>query len=136
MALLETQAFAPRPIHRIIAGGAMLFGVMTVFSGGNVIFGPEAARELAGQFVPFVVWFNFSAGFFYIAAGLAIWRGHRFAMWLSIAIAAATALVAAAFALWVMQGGGYEMRTVGALTLRFGIWALISLVLLRTIART
>lgn len=136
MALLETQAFVPRPIHRIIAAGAMLFGVITVFSGGNVIFGPEAARELAGQFVPFVVWFNFSAGFFYIVAGIAIWRGHRFAIWLSIAIAAATALVAAAFALWVMQGGGYEMRTVGALTLRFGIWALISLIIRRAIART
>ncbi len=32
-----------------------------------------AARVAAGNFVPFVVWFNFLAGFVYVAAGVELW---------------------------------------------------------------
>ena len=109
----------------------MVFGALTVISGGNVLFGVDAVQELAGRFVPFVVWFNFIAGFLYIAAGLAIWLGHRWALGLSVAIAAATPVVAAAFGIWVIQGGDYEMRTVGALALRFGVWVAIAFAVFR-----
>ena len=122
----KAQTFKPRPYLKGIALLALMFGAVTVISGGNVLFGAQEVRQLAGQIVPFVVWFNFIAGFFYIAAGLAIWRGHRLASGLSIAIAVSTALVATAFGAWVLQGGGYEMRTVGSLTLRFVVWAVIS----------
>ena len=122
----KAQALKPRPYLKGLATLAIVFGAATIISGGNVLFGPEVVQEMAGRFVPFVVWFNFVAGFFYIAAGLTIWLGHRFALGLSIAIAAATLLVAVALGVWVIQGGGYETRTVGALALRFAIWAAIS----------
>ncbi|NND17791.1 MAG: hypothetical protein HKN98_04360 [Silicimonas sp.] len=115
---------------------ALVFGTMTIISGGSVLFGTRAVREMAGHYVTFVVWFNFIAGFAYIAAGLAIWQLHRWALGLSIAIAVATALVTAAFAVWVLQGGGFEMRTVGALALRFGVWAAISWAVFRARARS
>ncbi len=88
---------------------------------------------MAGQFVPFVVWFNFLAGFAYVAAGLAIWTGHRLALGLSISIAVATVIVATGFGVWVLQGGAFEMRTVGALALRFGVWMVISLAVYRAV---
>ena len=47
---------------------------------------------------------------------------------LSIWIAIATALVFAAFGVVVMQGTPYEMRTVGAMVIRTGVWAVISAV--------
>jgi len=120
------QALEPRPFLKGIALLAFAFGVLTLISGGNVLFGPEAVRAMAGRFVPFVVWFNFLAGFFYCVAGLAIWFGHDWALRLSIGIAVATALVAVAFGVWVVQGGGFEMRTIGALAFRFAVWAAIA----------
>lgn len=38
---------------------AVLFGLLTIQEGGAVIFWSETARRAAGQYVPFVVWFNF-----------------------------------------------------------------------------
>ncbi|MGB7244462.1 MAG: hypothetical protein WBC93_20545 [Sulfitobacter sp.] len=131
MTELKAKAIKPRPYLKGIALLAIVFGATTVISGGNVLFGPKVVQEMAGRFVPFVVWFNFFAGFFYIAAGLAIWQRHRFALGLSIAIASATLLVAVAFGVWVIQGGDFEMRTVGALALRFAVWAAISWAVLR-----
>ena len=126
---MKRQASQPR--LKAIAALAMVFGAVTVVSGGTVLFGPEAAEDMAGQFVPFVVWFNFGAGFAYIAAGLAIWVGHRWALGISVAIAIATAVVAVGFAFWVLQGGAFEMRTVGALALRFAVWVAIAVTVFR-----
>ena len=43
---------------------AIGFGVMTLKSGGFALFGGVEGKEFAGQYVPFVLWFNFIAGFF------------------------------------------------------------------------
>ncbi len=53
---------------------------------------------------------------------------RRSAVWLSVAIAVATALVLAAFGLHVAGGGLYEMRTVGAMLLRLAVWTTIATV--------
>lgn len=101
---------------RVAAVVAVLFGAATVASGGNVLFGGGAAA--AGNYVPFVLWFNFIAGFFYVAAGIGLWRRRRWAVWLAAALAALTALAFAAFGWHVAAGGAFEMRTVAAMTLR------------------
>ncbi len=116
----------PTGTIRLVAGVAMIFGLMTVFSGGSVLFGPDVARSAAGAYVPFVVWFNFLAGFAYVIAGMGIWTGAPWARTLSGLIAGATVLVALAFGAYVALGGAYEMRTVFALIFRAGVWALIA----------
>lgn len=102
-----------------------IFGLMTVRAGGAVLFS-EAARQAAGNYVPFVVWFNFLAGFAYIAAAIGIWKSAPWAGAVSAAIAVATLAVFTAFGVTVLMGGGYEMRTVAAMTFRFGFWAAVS----------
>lgn len=109
----------------LVAGA---FGALTVKEGGSVLFGSEAARLAAGQYVPFVLWFNFLAGFAYIAAGIGLWLRRRWAARLALAIAAATALVFAAFAVHILAGGAYELRTVFAMTLRTLVWSAIAAV--------
>ncbi len=109
---------------RIGAVVAVLFGAATVASGANVLFGGGAAA--AGNYVPFVVWFNFLAGFAYVAAGVGLWRERRWAARLAVALAALTALVFAAFGWHVVAGGAFEMRTVAAMTLRTLLWAAIA----------
>lgn len=125
-----------RPAWVFIAGlVALAFGALTVFSGGRVLFGPEAARVAAGNYVPFVLWFNFLAGFAYIAAGVGLVLWRRWAIWLALGIAVATALVFAAFGLHVAAGGAFEPRTVVAMTLRSVFWAVIAALALRAQSR-
>jgi hypothetical protein len=109
---------------RLAAIVAVLFGAATVLSGGNVLFGSGAAA--AGHYVPFVVWFNFLAGFAYIVAGAGLWRHRPWAVALALAVAILTALVFAAFGIHVARGGAFEMRTVAAMTLRTVLWAAIA----------
>ena len=104
---------------------AVLFGSLTIVSGGATIFNAQA-RQAAGNFVAFVLWFNFLAGFAYVIAGIGLWRLQRWSLWLSVAIAIATVVVFGLFGIEVMNGGLYEMRTVGAMSLRAIVWLVIS----------
>jgi hypothetical protein len=112
---------------RGVAFLAIAFGMLTIKSGGQVVFGNTAARAAAGNFVPFVVWFNFLAGFAYVAAGVGLWARRRWAAVIAVALAAGTALAFAAFGAHIASGGAYEMRTVWALTLRLAVGSAITL---------
>ncbi|MHB0951022.1 MAG: hypothetical protein ACYC10_03760 [Allorhizobium sp.] len=120
-------------IAGVIAGAiAVIFGLLTIFSGGQALFGNEAARAAVGAAVPFVLWFNFGAGFAYVVAGVGLLMRARWAATLAALIAGATVLVALAFAVHVFTGGAYEMRTVGAMALRSLVWIVIAVVARRT----
>jgi hypothetical protein len=114
---------------------AVAFGLLTIASGGRTLFGGEAARQSAGAYVPFVLWFNFAAGFAYVIAGVGLWLKRRWAAGLAAAIAIATLLVFAGFGWHVLSGGAYEMRTVAAMTLRSALWVAIAWLAARRIQR-
>jgi hypothetical protein len=120
-----------RLVLRAAAPVAIVFGLLTVLSGGTALFGGPEARAAVGDAVPFVLWFNFFAGFAYIIAGGGLLAHQRWAVWLSGAIFLATVLVFAAFGFHVVQGGAYEMRTVGAMTLRTFAWLAIAAIAVR-----
>jgi hypothetical protein len=105
---------------------AVLFGILTVLSGGRALFGGEAAREAVGNAVPFVLWFNFVAGLFYVLAGIGLLLWRQWAAQLSALIAISTLAIFVAFGWHVATGGAFEMRTVGAMILRSGFWAVIA----------
>lgn len=102
---------------------AIGFGLLTLREGGAVLFVDGAARRAAGHYVPFVLWFNFLAGFAYIIAGVGLRMRRRWAAWLAIVIAVATALVFLAFGVHVVLGGTWAQRTPVAMTLRTLVWA-------------
>lgn len=111
------------PSLRAMAVIAVLFGLLTVASGGRVLFGGDAVRQTAGAAVGFVVWFNFLAGFAYVVAGLGLWLGRRWAVPWAALIALTTAMVFAVFAVHVWNGGAYELRTAAAMSVRLAVWA-------------
>jgi hypothetical protein len=115
---------------------AISFGLLTIRAGGTVLFGSAAARSAAGHYVPFVLWFNFLAGFAYVIAGAGLWLRHRWAVWLAVVIAATTALVFATFGVHIYAGGAYEMRTVIAMSLRTLVWVTIAAIAWRGLRRT
>ena len=86
---------------------AIAFGLLTIKEGGMTLSGNAAAVTAAGNYVPFVLWFNFVAGFAYVVAGAGLWMQRRWAAWLAVAIAAATALAFAAFGVHVVSGAAY-----------------------------
>lgn len=118
---------------RFLATMAIVFGVLTVFSGGRALFGGAEARAAVGNAVDFVLWFNFFAGFAYVLSGFGLWRRRRWAARAASLLALVTALVAGAFAVHVAGGGAYETRTVGALALRLLFWGVVAVVALRVL---
>lgn len=116
----------PDLLLRAMAVLAIAFGLLTIASGGLTLFGGDSARQSAGAYVPFVLWFNFAAGFAYVIAGAGLWLQRLWAARLAAGIAAATVLVFAAFGVHVMTGGAYETRTVAAMTLRSVVWLAIA----------
>lgn len=111
-------------LARFAASVAVIFGLLTIVSGGRALFGGADM----GAVVPFVLWFNFLAGFAYVAAGLGLWYKTSWASGLAIAIALATAAVFAAFLWRVSTGTAFETRTMGAMALRLAVWLVIAIV--------
>lgn len=127
--------YPPRGIWiRLLSLFAIGFGLLTLREGGAVLFVDGAARQAAGHYVPFVLWFNFLAGFAYVVAGAGLWRRRRWATRLALAIALATALVFLAFGLHVALGGAWEHRTPIAMTLRTLVWTGIAITAWRLLA--
>jgi len=121
---------------RVISLVAVGFGLLTIKEGGTVLFGGEAARASAGNYVPFVLWFNFVAGFAYVIAGAGLWMQQRWAALLAVAIVAATALTFAAFGVHVYFDGAYEVRTVIAMGMRTLVWAVIAAIAWRQLLQS
>ena len=105
---------------------SVLFGLVTIKAGGQVLFGSEEARIAAGNYIPFVLWFNFLAGFLYVFAGIGIAKQKQWSVLLSFFILVSTVFVFTAFGLSVFFAGiDYESRTVAAMTFRTVFWALL-----------
>ncbi|HIP24145.1 MAG TPA: hypothetical protein EYG79_11215 [Rhodobacteraceae bacterium] len=110
----------------VLAIIAMAFGALTLFSGGRNLFDAGVISE-AGNTISFVLWFNFLAGFAYIAAGALLWMWKLCGVRLSAVIAGATLLVFLAMGIYVIQFDGlYNGKTVGAMVLRSSVWLLIA----------
>jgi hypothetical protein len=99
---------------------AVVFGAATIFSGARVLFGDGA--EGAGNYLLYIVWFNFLAGFAYVAAGIGLWLRKPWAAGMSLGLALLTALFFAALGGHIAAGAAYEMRTVAAMALRTVLW--------------
>lgn len=110
---------------------AILFGLMTIKEGGSVLLGNEKAVAAAGNYVPFVLWFNFLSGFAYIVAGIGLWLQKSWAVWLAIVIAVGIAITFAAFGIHINSGGSFEQRTVVAMSVRTTVWFVIASVTAR-----
>lgn len=115
-------------VFKIMSIIAILFGLVTLKSGGMVLFTSGEAHLAAGNYVPFVLWFNFIAGFFYITAGSGLWFQRIWATNLALIIALLTIFFFVALGLHIYSGGAYETRTVGAMSMRSIIWSGIALI--------
>ncbi|MEN9404504.1 MAG: hypothetical protein RL091_3207 [Verrucomicrobiota bacterium] len=105
----------PNRLLKGLALAAIVFGLVTIVRGGRALFGSMEVRAAMGHTVPFVLWFNFLAGFLYVLAGAGSLWGNRRAADLSLLLAISTLVIFVAFGVHVFGGGAYEIRTVGAM---------------------
>lgn len=114
----------PRALRvlRATAVFAALFGVTSIAAGLRVLVGGADA----GAIVPFVLWFNFLAGFAYVATAYGLWHARRWSACAALALAIGTGLVFMAFGIHVVAGAAFEARTVIAMSLRTGAWGVIA----------
>jgi hypothetical protein len=122
------------PVLKTLAVLAIVFGLLTIFSGGRALFGDAQARAAVGNAVGFVLWFNFLAGFLYVVVGAAAWLGLRWVTRAATFLALTTAIVAGVFGFHVLAGGAFEIRTVWALAFRFLFWTALALMARRRLA--
>ncbi len=120
------------PWVRPVAIAAALFGLLTIFSGGTALFGGAAARPAVGDAVPFVLWFNFLAGFVYLLGAFALYKSTIWAQRIAWLLGLSTLLVFAVLILVALCGTPFEWRTIGAMTIRTGFWPTIAVALSRT----
>jgi len=107
---------------------AVIFGIMTIKSGGSVLFINGEARQAAGKYVDFVLWFNFLSGFFYVVTGFGIWLEKKWAPTAAVIITILILFVFVAFGAHIFNGGEYEQRTVIAMSLRTLVWSAIAII--------
>lgn len=122
--LLMNQKF------KILSIFLIAFGFLTIKEGGSVLFFDSTARTEAGNYVPFVLWFNFLAGFAYAIAGFGVYQNRKWSVPLSTVIATLTAIVFIALFIHISMGGLYEKRTLIAMSMRTSVWVLTSFFLL------
>lgn len=127
--LLENKSKRPM-LLTVVAIIAIMFGIATVKEGGTVLF-TETGKQSAGNYVPFVLWFNFIAGFAYIMAGIAMFKLKSCSRRLSAVIAISTTIVFILLGIHIFNDGLYELRTVMAMTIRSTLWISIAIVALR-----
>jgi hypothetical protein len=117
----------------VLALVAIAFGAVTIVVGGKTLFGDVEVRSAAGNIVPFVLWFNFVAGFAYVIAGIGLLLWKRWAAHLSAAIAVATIAVFIALGIHIFIGLAFEVRTVGAMIIRSAVWVMIAVLARRAL---
>jgi hypothetical protein len=116
------------PVIKVLSGIAVLFGIATLFSGGNALFELHGTANHTTQIVPFVLYFNFAAGFAYVATGAGLIMKHGWAPVSAVAIAVATIMVFLALGGWILAGNAYETRTVLAMSLRTAFWLSLAII--------
>ena len=101
-----------------IAAFLTLFGLLTVFMGGSVIFDLFGIRAIEGNYVLFVVWANWICGFLYLIAAYGLVKQKRWTSKLLFAAFLLLAITFAAFIMHIQSGGIYERKTIFAMTFR------------------
>lgn len=123
-------------IAHLVAGiVAMVFGVVTLVEGGRMVFGSPEVWAAAGNVVPWVLYFNFSAGFVYVLTGGLTVLKKPVAAKLAVALAIANVLVLVSLFIFAATGGLFETRTMAAMGLRTVFWSVQAAVLYKVFGK-
>ncbi len=108
-------------IRIFIALGIGVFGLLTLYLSGSVIFDLFGMRAKQGNYVLFVIWANFICGFLYIAGSYALLKQAPKAKKYFRTALIILILTFVAFGIYVYMGGIHKTDTFKALSIRTAI---------------
>lgn len=103
---------------QVIAGVLIAFALVTIFMSSAVLLDWFDIRAKQGNYVPFVVKTNLTAGFIYLIAAYGFINSKKWSSWAMLSVALLLFYALALFYLHMHSGGLYEMRTLVALIFR------------------
>ena len=102
----------------IIAIVLIAFALVTIFMSSAVLFDWFGIRAKQGNYVPFVVKTNLTAGFLYLIAAYGFIESKKWAFWAMLSVALLLFYAFALFFIHMHSGGPYENRTIGIMIFR------------------
>lgn len=105
-------------VKYIIAGILIVFALVTIFMSSAVLLDWFGIRANQGNYVPFVVKTNLTAGFLYLIAAYGFINSKSWSSWAMLSVALLLFYALALFYLHMHSGGLYEDRTLFALIFR------------------
>lgn len=115
-------------VFKIIPLIIFIFGLMTIKEGGFVLFDINNAQSSHGNYVPFVVKFNFFSGFIYIFIAFGLYKEKKWVKQLSLIMLFSILVVFLLFLIHIEGGGLYEKKTLFAMIFRTFTWTFISFI--------
>lgn len=100
---------------------AIIFGIMTIFSGGQNLFNSEVIKT-QGNVIPEILWFNFSAGFVYLLIATLVLMQKKIALRITATLSALNFVALLHLINHVSQNGAYEVKTIFAMSFRTIFW--------------
>lgn len=113
-------------IIKISAVIILLFACITIFMSTSVIFNLFGIREKEGNYVFFVVFVNFIAGFIYLVAAYGLFNRKWWATKILLFITVMLIVCLVCLLVYVYSGGIYEHKTITAMLFRIAITGLFS----------
>lgn len=104
-----------------------IFGFLTLFLSGSVIFDLFGTRAKEGNYVLMVVLANFLSSFLYLFGAYGFLRGKK---WTALLLSISGVVLLSAFAglmIHVNSGGLYETKTIGAMIFRITVTAVFAM---------
>lgn len=95
-----------------------VFGLITLFLSGSVIFDLFGIRAKEGNYVLFVVWANFLSSILYLFAAYEFIKTRKRTTYLLGFSALLLILASIGLIIHINSGGIYETRTIGAMIFR------------------
>ncbi len=114
-------------IRIIIALVLFLFAAVTLFMSSAVLFNWFGIRAKQGNFVPFIVKTNLTAGVLYLLVLYGFLKSEKWAFWVMLTAALILLYAFGLFYIHIHTGGLYENKTIAAMIFRILLTLSLSL---------
>ena len=107
-----------RFLPKIVAFFLFLFGLLTFYLSGSIIFDLFDVRAQQGDFVLFVVWVNFISSLIYLISSYGVVLFKRWVFYAMLFVILLLIGTFIGFNIFVNAGGIHEEKTMGAIIFR------------------
>lgn len=110
-----------KTVTYIVASTLTVFGLMTFYLSGSVIFDLFGIREQEGSYILFVVWANFICSFLYLISSLGLIKRKQWSYKLINYAFIILLSTLSGLYIHIETGGAYEIKTIYGMILRIAL---------------